>query len=48
MALNPYASFIDGRDPMECQFLIHNGKGDEMFMVPFSELIKKVPARARH
>jgi hypothetical protein len=38
----------DGRDPMECQFLIHNGKGDEMFMVPFSELIKKVPARARH
>jgi hypothetical protein len=25
----------DGRDPMECQFLIHNGKGDEMFMVGF-------------
>jgi hypothetical protein len=38
----------EGRDPMECQFLIHNGKGAEMFMVPFSELIKKVPARARH
>jgi len=38
----------EGRDPMDCQFLIHNGKGDEMFMVPFSEFIRKVPARARH
>ena len=37
-----------GRDPMECRFLIHNGRGEEMFTVPFAELIKKVPARARH
>jgi hypothetical protein len=38
----------EGRDPMECQFLIHNGKGEEMFAVPFSELIKNVPAHSRH
>lgn len=38
----------DGRDPMDCQFLIHNGQGDEMFIVPFAELIRKTPARARN
>jgi len=39
---------LEGRDPMECQFLIHNGQGNEIFTVPFAELIKKVPARARN
>src|SRR6185369_16217565 len=26
----------NGDDPMACQFIIHNAKGEEMFTVPFS------------
>ena len=37
-----------GYNPMACQFIIHNSKGEEMFTVPFSELIRDVPAKARH
>ena len=37
-----------GCDPMACQFVIRNSRGEEMFAVPFSELIRKTPARARH
>jgi hypothetical protein len=37
-----------GDDPMACQFVIHNAVGEEMFTVPFSELIRPVPARTRH
>lgn len=36
----------DGQDPMSCEFIIRNAKGEEMFTVPFCELIR--PARARH
>ena len=38
----------DGFDPMACSFIIRNARGEEMFTVPFSELIRKVPAKARH
>jgi hypothetical protein len=38
----------DGIDPMDCRFLIHNAKGDEMFIVPFAELIRATPARAQN
>jgi hypothetical protein len=37
-----------GHDPLACNFIIHNNQGEEMFTVPFSELIRKVPAKARH
>jgi hypothetical protein len=33
---------------MACQFIIHNAQGEEMFTVPFSELIRHTPARTRH
>ncbi|HEY4275193.1 MAG TPA: hypothetical protein VGM68_06900, partial [Rhizomicrobium sp.] len=29
-----------GDDPMACQLVIHNAVGEEMFTVPFSELIR--------
>ncbi|MGH6827923.1 MAG: DUF6894 family protein [Rhizomicrobium sp.] len=38
----------DGQDPLACQFLIHNGKGEEMFTVRFAELIRETPAHARN
>ena len=38
----------EGHDPMACQFIIRNAKGEEMFTVPFSELIRHTPARTRH
>ena len=38
----------DGYDPMACQFIIRNRQGEEIFTVPFSELIRKTPARTRH
>ncbi|MBN9570275.1 MAG: carboxypeptidase regulatory-like domain-containing protein [Alphaproteobacteria bacterium] len=38
----------NGDDPMACQFIIHNAQGEEMFTVPFSELIRHTPARTRH
>jgi hypothetical protein len=38
----------DGHDPMACEFVIRNAKGEEMFTVPFSELIRSTPARTRH
>jgi hypothetical protein len=38
----------EGHDPMACEFIIRNAKGEEMFTVPFSELIRPTPARARH
>ena len=37
-----------GQDPMRCEFVIRNLKGEEMFTVPFSELIRETPAKARH
>ena len=37
-----------GQDPMKCQFVIRNIRGEEMFTVPFSELIQEMPAKARH
>jgi hypothetical protein len=37
-----------GHDPMQCQFVIRNIRGEEMFTVPFSELIRDTPAKARH
>jgi hypothetical protein len=38
----------DGYDPMACQLIIRNRQGEEIFTVPFSELIRKTPARTRH
>ena len=38
----------EGYDPMACQFIIRNARGEEMFTVPFSELIRKTPAHLRH
>jgi hypothetical protein len=29
------------QDPMRCRFLIENDKGEEMFDVPFSEVIRE-------
>ncbi len=29
------------KDPMRCRFLIENDKGEEMFEVPFSEVIRE-------
>ena len=29
------------QDPMRCRFLIENDKGEEMFEVPFSEVIRE-------
>ena len=37
-----------GQDPMKCEFVIRNLRGEEMFTVPFSELIRETPAKARH
>ena len=37
-----------GHDPMKCEFVIRNLRGEEMFTVPFSELIRETPAKARH
>ena len=37
-----------GDNPLLCQFIIRNAKGEEMFTVPFTELIRNVPAHSRH
>lgn len=29
------------KDPMRCRFLIENEKGEEMFEVPFSEVVRE-------
>jgi len=36
------------KDPMDCRFLIENAKGEEMFMVPFSEVIREQASHVWH
>ena len=36
------------RDPMACRFLIENEKGEEMFDVPFDEVVKTHKHSAPH
>lgn len=36
------------KDPMDCRFLIENAKGEEMFMVPFSEVIREQASYVWH
>ncbi|HWC62153.1 MAG TPA: hypothetical protein VG501_00925 [Rhizomicrobium sp.] len=31
------------QDPMDCRFVIENEKGEEMFVVPFDEVIREQP-----
>ena len=36
------------QDPMRCRFLIENAKGEEMFEVPFSEVIREQASYVWH